>query len=239
MGDFRAGCANHCPCVGTIAARCCLPDLLSADSLYPLALNADTLSPVAAASRSRLGIAILRYRLWDIDAIINRALVYGSVDGLAGRALCGPDSWPGRAWQVWSLGDTCMQPVALVISTLAIAALFLPVRRRIQRLIDRRFYRQKYDAEKTLAAFNATLRNEVDLEQVREHLLAVVQETMQPDAGLALAAPAGTRAKAVAVTSLAVIIWLDAHLPGCQRRTRAVALECQAKFMDSGGHAEG
>ncbi len=126
-----------------------------------------------------IGVALLRYRLWDIDTLINKALVYGVLTALlaalyAGLIL-GLESLAG------ALTGVADQPVALVISTLAIAALFLPLRRRIQAAIDRRFYRRKYNAEQTLAAFSAALRSEVDLGQVSERLLAAVQETMQPE----------------------------------------------------------
>ncbi len=131
-----------------------------------------TLIPLAA------GIAILRHRLYDIDVVINRALVYGvltaslalvyfggiaALQGLL-RALTGQES-----------------SLAVVASTLAIAALFSPLRRRIQGFIDRGFYRRKYDAARTLEAFSAVLRDETDLDRLTPELLVVVRETMEPE----------------------------------------------------------
>ena len=125
-----------------------------------------------------VSIPILRYRLWEIDIIINRTLVYGSLTALL--ALL----YVGFIFALQSLLQGMIKQanndVAIVVSTLAIAALFQPLRRRTQSLIDRRFYRRKYDATQTLATFNATLRNEVDLTQMSEHLVAVIQETMEP-----------------------------------------------------------
>ena len=123
------------------------------------------------------GFAILRSRLWDIDLIINRTLVYGMLTGILALVYIGLVIGLSAL-----LGGIISQDrsVAIVISTLTIAALFQPLRYRLQQVIDQRFYRRKYNAARTLAAFSTTLRHEVDLDQLREALLAAVQETMQP-----------------------------------------------------------
>ena len=124
-----------------------------------------------------LAIAIQRYRLYDIDIIINRTLVYGTLTALVAAIYIG-----SILLLQFLLHGIINQnnDVAIVISTLVIATLFQCLRRRVQAMIDRRFYRRKYDAARTLAAFSATLRGEVDLNELSERLVEVVQETMQP-----------------------------------------------------------
>ena len=126
-----------------------------------------------------IGIAIARSRLWDIDAIINKALVYGSLTVLLATFYAGLIIGLEGIGGALDKG-AAQQPLSLVISTLIVAALFQPLRRHIQTFIDRRFYRTKYNAERTLSTFGAALRDEVELGQLQGHLLATMEETMQP-----------------------------------------------------------
>src|SRR5215204_5751843 len=128
-------------------------------------------SPVA------MGIAIFRYRLYQIDLIINRTLVYGSLTAVLAGVYLGGVVLLQYAFRALS-GEGSQ--LAVVASTLIIAALFIPLRRRIQSFIDRRFYRRKYDARKTLESFSAKLRNQTDLDALSDDLVGVVRETMQP-----------------------------------------------------------
>jgi hypothetical protein len=155
-----------------------VPSLSAADSWYQL-LNGASTALFFAAIPLAVGIAILPYRLWNIDLIINRTLVYGSLTTILIL------SYVGLVIALQSLvrlltGAAAQQPFVIVASTLVIATLFQPLRRHIQAIIDRRFYRRKYDAARTIAAFSTTLHNEMDLDTLREQLLDVVQETMQP-----------------------------------------------------------
>ena len=155
-----------------LAADTALPETDSLVEVLNLGLIvALTSVPVAA------GVAILKYRLYDIDIIINRTLVYGTLT--ASLVLV----YVGSVVLLQTLFRTLTgqeSQLAVVASTLAIAALFNPLRRRIQTLVDRRFYRSKYDAARTLAAFNARLREETDLAALSGELVAVVKETVQP-----------------------------------------------------------
>jgi hypothetical protein len=121
-----------------------------------------------------LGAAVLRYRLYDLDRIISRTVAYGLLTVLLGG---------GYAAVVLGLGQLLGQDSSLVVAaaTLAVAALFQPARRRIQAVVDRRFNRRRHDAAETIQAFSDRLRDQVDLDTLSAELLAVVEETMQPN----------------------------------------------------------
>ncbi len=126
------------------------------------------------------GVAILKYNLYDIDVVINRTLVYGSLTVMLALVYFGGVTATQAIFRTFTGQEEQQPQLAIVVSTLVIAALFNPLRHRIQVLIDRRFYRSKYDAAKTLEAFSAKLRDETDLDALSEDLVGVVRETMQP-----------------------------------------------------------
>jgi hypothetical protein len=126
-----------------------------------------------------VGVAILRYRLYEIDILINRTLVYGVLTAMLAALYFGGVATTQTIFRTLT-GQEQQPQLAIVVSTLAIAALFNPLRRRTQSFIDRRFYRRKYDARRTLEAFSAKLRDETDLDALSDDLVGVVRETMQP-----------------------------------------------------------
>jgi hypothetical protein len=123
-----------------------------------------------------VGVAVLRYRLYDIDLLINRTLVYGTLSATLIAIYVATVILVGAALRAFTSGSE----FAVAVSTLATLALVQPLRRRIQEAVDRRFYRSRYDATRTLDAFSVRLRDEVDLDAVRGGLLDAVRETVQP-----------------------------------------------------------
>jgi hypothetical protein len=159
------------------AAALALPSMGLAAFLYYdhvfvqiLIAAAAPLPPLAA------GLAILRYRLYDIDLVINRTVVYGALSAILAAVYFGAVLLLQVVLSPFTEGSS----LAVAVSTLAVAALFRPVRARIQDVVDRRFFRSKYDAARTLYRFGTQLRDQVDLDDIGTDLLTVVGETVQP-----------------------------------------------------------
>jgi hypothetical protein len=135
--------------------------------IFPVSIS---LIPIA------IGIAVLRYRLYDIDRLIRRTLVYGLLTVLLGTVYLAGVFWLGQLLNPVT-GESAL---AVAAATLAVAALFQPARRRVQALVDRRFNRRHYDTTQTVAAFSARLREQIELDTLSAELLAVAEQTMQP-----------------------------------------------------------
>lgn len=170
-----------------------VPSLTASDSLYPvLAGSLGTLT--LAVAPIAFTVAVLRYRLFDLDLLLNRTLVYGSLTALLAAVYAG--SVIGLQTVVGGVTGQQDSALAIVVSTLLIAALFQPLRRRFQTFIDQRFYRRKYDAAKTLMAFSATLRSEVDLDSLCRELVDAVDASLRPTQAWLLAPPAPGNSRA-------------------------------------------
>ena len=154
------------PLVGAGFASAVLPDKLG----QVLAVFLQLSVPVA------VGIAVLRYRLYDIDVLINRALVYGTLSAMLIATYVATVILVGTALRPFTSGSE----LSVAVSTLATLAMIQPLRRRIQQAVDRHFYRSRYDAARTLDAFSVRLRDEVDLDAVRAELVSAVRDTVQP-----------------------------------------------------------
>ena len=154
------------------------PPLAQFGSPYALAIEAALFGSLLLIPLS-IGVAIVHNRLWDIDIVINRTLVYGALTACLALVYFGGVAASEAVVRALTAQEEQPQ-LAVVVSTLVIAALFNPLRRRIQSFIDRRFYRRKYDARKTLEAFSTKIRDETDLDALSDDLVEVVRETMQP-----------------------------------------------------------